>query len=65
MVQGPVDTDLEQLLAEPGDGQVAADAAGLVERQGVGDRPDRLVQLAGSHPLEQAKRTGAGDLKRG
>src|SRR6478736_2929091 len=62
-IQRTVRADLEQLFAEPGDGDVAADPTGLVEKQRVGHRADGLVHLSGGDALQQIQGTGPADLK--
>ena len=62
-VELAVGADLEPVGAEPGDRPVAADAARLVEHEGVGDGADALVHLPGGQAVEQRQRTGAADLE--
>ena len=55
MSSGPLAPTWKTVVGEPGDGEIAADAAGLVEQQGVGDRPDALVDVVGGHPLQERR----------
>ncbi len=64
-VLGPIGADLKTGRAESGDGEIAADAARLIEHQGVGDRSDALVDVVGSQPLQQVDRTGTADFVAG
>ena len=67
-VEVAVGADLEPVAGQPGDGDVAADAAVGVEQQAVGHRPDRLVDVAGHQSLQEGRRARSGDeqpLERG
>ncbi len=62
-VGSAVGADLEAVRGEPGHGEVGADAAGLVQEQGVRDRARLLGEVVAGHPLEEGKGAGPGDLQ--
>ncbi len=62
-VGGGVGADLEAVGGEAGDGEVGADASGLVQEEGVGDRPGLPAQVVGGHAVEEVECSGAGDLQ--
>ena len=55
--------DLEQLLPDAGDREVALDPAPAVEHLGVGDRADVARDAVVAQPLEQLAGARAGDLE--
>src|SRR4029079_15319688 len=64
-VERSVGAHLEQLVVQPGDREIASDAAGLVEHEGVGDRPGALVDVVGGQPLQELTRSGTTHLVAG
>src|SRR5690606_4117470 len=52
-VARPVAADLEEVFPQPGDGDVGADAAVVVQHQGVGDVTGCAVQLVRGQALQQ------------
>ena len=58
-VEVAVGADLEAVRRQPRDGQVAADAAALVEEQRVDDRADRPVEAVGREPVQEGERARA------
>ena len=51
--------DVKFLLAEPGNRQVRFDAAARVEELGVGQPPNRFVDIVGADPVERPLRVRA------
>ena len=64
-VQRSVRADLEQVGVQPGDGEIASDAAGFVEHEGVGDRAVALVDVVGGQPLQELAGTRSAHLVAG
>ncbi|TKW52638.1 hypothetical protein CTA1_11786 [Colletotrichum tanaceti] len=62
-VDGPVDGQLEQVAAEPGDEDVAADAAVFVQQKRERDGPGLFCHVARRQPLEQVDGPRAGYLQ--
>ena len=58
-------TTRKRSIAQPGDGEVALDAAARVEQLGVRDRPDAAVDVVGREATEQVERARADDLELG
>ena len=57
-----VEPELEVLLTEPRDGNVAPDTRLLVQHQGIGDAACGFVELVRVEVLEEAERPWATDL---
>src|SRR5207237_8750546 len=57
--------DAEPVVAEAGDGEVAFDAAVLVEQLGVGQGPDRACDTVVGKLLQEVRRAAAADLDLG
>src|SRR6185436_12782029 len=62
-VQVAVGADLEEVAGQPGDGDIAADAAVLVQQEGVRDGADGIVDPAGGQPLQEGGGPGTCDLE--
>ena len=60
--EGRAGDDQEALLRQAGDGEVALDAAALVEALGVDHRANRLVDLVGAHVVQELERSRTAHL---